>query len=61
MAEIDVVHKQRSGMTWLWILLIVAIAAMVFWWVRGSRSSADTPSRGMLVPQNVAGDVIRLA
>ena len=42
MADIDVVPKHRSGLSWLWIALIAVAAVIVLWWFMGNRTAAGT-------------------
>lgn len=49
MADIDVVPKNRSGLTWLWTLLIVLFLLMAVWWFMG-RSGATVDGTGRLIP-----------
>jgi len=42
MADIDVVPKHRTGLSWLWIVLIAVAAVIVLWWFMGNRTAAST-------------------
>jgi hypothetical protein len=50
MAEIDVVPKHRSGLSWLWIVLIAVAAVIVLWWFMGNRTAANRTG-GVISPQ----------
>lgn len=33
MAEINIEPKKRSGMAWMWVLLVLAAVALIAWWL----------------------------
>jgi uncharacterized membrane-anchored protein len=45
MADIDVVPKQRSNTTWVWVLLAIALIAVLIW-----AFMARTPAATQLIP-----------
>jgi hypothetical protein len=45
MANIDVVEK-KSGLSWMWIILIVALIAVALWWAFGGQRSS--PASGQI-------------
>jgi len=50
MADIDVVPKHRSGLSWVWIVLMVVILLMVVWWFMGSRGTATQRTGSLVQP-----------
>jgi len=42
MADIDIVPKQRSGTTWLWILLAIVAVVLIAWMLMGRRTTPST-------------------
>jgi len=43
MADIDIVPKSRSRV-WLWVVLAIAVIALLIWFVSGRRTVAGTAS-----------------
>ena len=42
MAEIDVVPKHRSGLSWPILLVIAVVVIGLLWWFLSNRSAAET-------------------
>jgi hypothetical protein len=40
MADLDVVHKDRSGLSWVLWLVIAIIVALVLWWAFSGRQAS---------------------
>jgi hypothetical protein len=51
MADIDVVPKHRSGLSWVWMLVIAAIIVLALWWAfGGTRGTANNPTGRLNTP-----------
>ena len=42
MADIDVVQKHRSGIPWLWWVVLAVVVIAVLWWAFGGTASEPT-------------------
>ncbi len=49
MADLDVVHKDRSGLSWVLWLVIAIIVALVLWWAFSGRQ-ASPGAVGVIAP-----------
>jgi hypothetical protein len=61
MADLDVVHKDRSGLSWVLWLVIAIIVALVLWWAFSGRQAspgavgAVTPAHAPAIAQLMPG------